>query len=128
MANVAQVTTAEYTSRFNDQMSAGAEAAAQALEGLKRAAEGMDGAGRRLATNFKSLEASLDPAVRLTRAKADAQDRLTRQTETLNKAVASGHASQEQANRRIRTKGGVPAATRRGAPTARRAALSGGVA
>lgn len=98
MANVAQLTTAEYTARFNDQMSAGASAAAEAMEKLAKAADDNDGKARRTSSSLAALEARLDSGARLAQAKARADETLARSTEQLNAAVARGAITQERAN------------------------------
>lgn len=98
MANVAQLTTAEYTARFNDQMSAGATAAAEAMEKLAKAADDNDGKARRASSSLAALEARLDSGARLAQAKARADETLVRQQEQLNAAVARGTLTQERAN------------------------------
>lgn len=99
MANVAQLTTAEYTARFNDQMSAGAKAATDSVNRLADVMETMDRKVRQSSSSFAAMESRLDAGVRLARAKAAADERLTRDTEALNVAVARGLTTQENANR-----------------------------
>lgn len=103
MANVAQLTTAEYTARFNDQMSSGAQAAAEAMEKLARASENADASTRKSSSSFAAMEARLDSGVRLARAKAQADAQLARDTEGLNAAVARGLTTQEAANRLLQS-------------------------
>jgi hypothetical protein len=98
MANVAQLTTAEYTARFNDQMSAGASAAAEAMEKFAEAVDGTDAKTRRSSSSLAALEARLDSNARLAQASARANETLTRQTEQLSAAVARGAITQERAN------------------------------
>ncbi|MCA3380211.1 MAG: hypothetical protein ING08_08200 [Roseomonas sp.] len=101
MANAAQLTTAEYTARFNDQMSQGANAAARAMEKLGQSSEVVEQRARRVGQSFEALEARLDSGARLALAKSRADETLARQVERLNIAVEQGRTSQERANQLI---------------------------
>lgn len=98
MANVAQLTTAEYTQRFNDQFSQGANAAADSAERLAQGMEVVETKARRSSSSLAALEARLDSGARLAQAKARADETLARSTEQLNAAVARGAITQERAN------------------------------
>ena len=98
MAQLAQLTTAEYTQRFNDQVSAGANAAAQSMEKLANAFEVTEQRARRAEGSFSSLEARLDAGARLSQAKARSDEHLARQLDAINAAVARGAITQERAN------------------------------
>ena len=98
MAQLAQLTTAEYTQRFNDQVSAGANAAAQSMEKLANAFEVTEQRAKRTEGSFASLEARLDAGARLSQARARADEQLARQIDAINAAVARGAITQERAN------------------------------
>jgi hypothetical protein len=101
MAQVAQLTTAEYTARFNDQMSQGANAAAQAMEKLGQSSEVVETRARRVSQSFEALEARLDSGARMAQAKARADETLARQIERVNLAVERGQTTQQRANELI---------------------------
>jgi hypothetical protein len=101
MASTDQLTTATYVANFQDGVSGGAEAAAEAMRKLARETESHEVVARRSSSTLEALEARLDSGVRLAQAKARADETLARQTEVLNRAVASGIRSQEDANRLI---------------------------
>lgn len=98
MAQLAQLTTAEYTARFNDQISAGANAAAQNMEKLANAFEVTEQRAKRVEGSFSSLEARLDAGARLSQAKARSDEQLARQLDAINAATARGAITQERAN------------------------------
>lgn len=98
MANVAQLTSAEYTQRFNDQFSQGANAAADSAERLAQGMEVVETKARRSSSSLAALEARLDSGARLAQAKAREDEKLARATEQLNAAVARGAITQERAN------------------------------
>jgi hypothetical protein len=101
MAQVAQLTTAEYTARFNDQMSQGANAAAQAMEKLGQSSETVETRARRVSQSFEALEARLDSGARMAQAKARADETMARQIERVNLAVERGQTTQQRANELI---------------------------
>jgi hypothetical protein len=101
MAQVAQLTTAEYTARFNDQMTQGANAAAQAMEKLGQSSEVVETRARRVSQSFEALEARLDSGARMAQAKARADETLARQIERVNLAVERGQTTQQRANELI---------------------------
>ena len=101
MAQLAQLTTAEYTARFNDQMSQGANAAAQAMEKLGQSSEVVETRARRVSQSFEALEARLDSGARMAQAKARADETLARQIERVNLAVERGQTTQQRANELI---------------------------
>jgi hypothetical protein len=101
MAQVAQLTTAEYTARFNDQMSQGANAAAQAMEKLGQSSEVVETRARRVSQSFEALEARLDSGARMAQAKARADETMARQIERVNLAVERGQTTQQRANELI---------------------------
>ncbi|MFN7610662.1 MAG: hypothetical protein ACK5QX_06960 [bacterium] len=101
MAQLAQLTTAEYTARFNDQMSQGANAAAQAMEKLGQSSETVETRARRVSQSFEALEARLDSGARMAQAKARADETLARQIERVNLAVERGQTTQQRANELI---------------------------
>jgi hypothetical protein len=98
MAQLAQLTTVEYTARFNDQISAGANASAQSLEKLAVAIEATEQRSKRAEGSFASLEARLDAGARLSQAKARSDEQLARQIDAINAATARGAITQERAN------------------------------
>lgn len=101
MAQLAQLTTAEYTARFNDQMSQGANAAAQAMEKLGQSSETVETRARRVSQSFEALEARLDSGARMAQAKARADETMARQIERVNLAVERGQTTQQRANELI---------------------------
>jgi hypothetical protein len=101
MAQLAQLTTAEYTARFNDQMSQGANAAAQAMEKLGQSSEVVETRARRVSQSFEALEARLDSGARMAQAKARADETMARQIERVNLAVERGQTTQQRANELI---------------------------
>jgi hypothetical protein len=98
MAQLAQLTTVEYTARFNDQITAGANASAQSLEKLAVAIEATEQRSKRAEGSFASLEARLDAGARLSQAKARSDEQLARQIDAINTATARGAITQERAN------------------------------
>jgi len=98
MAQLAQLTTVEYTARFNDQITAGANASAQSLEKLAVAIEATEQRSKRAEGSFASLEARLDAGARLSQAKARSDEQLARQIDAINSATARGVITQERAN------------------------------
>jgi hypothetical protein len=101
MAQLAQLTTAEYTARFNDQMSQGANAAAQAMEKLGQSSEVVETRARRASDSLKAMESRYDSGVKLAQARAQAEERLSRVIDTMNAAVERGERTQQQANKVI---------------------------
>jgi hypothetical protein len=101
MAQLAQLTTAEYTARFNDQMSQGANAAAQAMEKLGQSSEVVETRARRASDSLKAMESRYDSGVKLAQARAQAEERLSRVIDTMNAAVERGARTQQQANKVI---------------------------
>jgi hypothetical protein len=100
MANLSQVTEAVFTSRFEDQTTAGANAAARSLDSLGNAFDAVD---ERLTRNTRTAKTWVNQADVVTQA----ENRLTRATRDLEAArrslATSPDVSDEQRTRTIQT-------------------------
>lgn len=101
MTTVSQVTEAIYRARYDDQMSAGANAATKALQSNTAAVEVNEQAVTRSTKSAAALAVQNDQVTRTTKALEKAQRERAQAEQTLAAAVATSSLKQDQADRTI---------------------------
>jgi hypothetical protein len=105
MATVSQVTEAVFRARFEDQMSAGAEAARRGVEGVGAAVEQMDQRITRSERSARGWVSSADQVTQAARRAERAKRDLTNAEKALADGVTRGEVSADQAARALATLG-----------------------
>lgn len=103
MATVSQVTEAAFTGRFEDQMTAGANAAAKAISGLGAAVEATEERVTRAERSAKSWVNSLDPITQAENRAAKAKRDAAAAQKALGEELQAGGERAQQAQRAMDT-------------------------
>ncbi|APT59550.1 hypothetical protein RGI145_19585 [Roseomonas gilardii] len=103
MATVSQVTEAAFTGRFEDQMTAGANAAAKAISGLGAAVEATEERVTRAERSAKSWVNSLDPITQAENRAAKAKRDAAAAQKALGEELQAGGERAQQAQRALDT-------------------------